>query len=179
MIKTTLLLCSLLLLTLTACTDSSQEANKNTQRNPATLTDAYLPDFSFKDLDDQSHNLKDYKGKVVAINFWATWCPPCVKEMPLFVEFQEDYGQQGVQFIGLAIDEPGLVRDFAEVYDINFPINAGHVSSMKLAKSLGNRFDTLPFTAVFDRQGKLSYVHAGAFDEALLNEKIVPLLKEK
>ena len=68
-----------------------------------------LPAFSFNDLDGASRSSDEWKGKILVINFWATWCPPCREEMPLFTEIQEKYDAQGVQFIGIAIDDPELV----------------------------------------------------------------------
>ena len=120
-----------------------------------------LPAFAFPDLDERQRQSGEWAGKILVINFWATWCPPCREEMPLLVDIQKAYEQKGVQVIGIAIDDPGMVRDFADVYGINFPVLIGSTDAIKLANRLGNRFDSLPFTAIFDGAGETVYVQAG------------------
>ncbi len=135
-----------------------------------------LPVFTFNDLEGNSRSSTEWKSKVLVVNFWATWCPPCREEMPLFNEMQEKYGSRGVQFVGIAIDDPEMVRDFSAVYAINFPILTGGVDAIKLANSLGNRFDSLPFTAIFDREGNGRYHQAGEIKRKTLERELPPLL---
>jgi len=137
-----------------------------------------LPEFSFPDVAGNSRSSNEWKDKILVVNFWATWCPPCREEMPLFVELQKQYAKQGVQFVSIAIDEPGLVRDFYDVYGINFPTMIGGADAIKLANTLGNRFDSLPFTAIFDRSGKSHYVQAGQVTKELLNAEFKKLLQD-
>jgi peroxiredoxin len=89
---------------------------------------------------------------------------------------QERYRDKGLQFIGIAIDDPEMVQDFHDVYGINFPTLIGGMEAVKLANTLGNRFDSLPFTAVFDRKGKTRYIQAGEITDEILEDKILPLL---
>jgi thiol-disulfide isomerase/thioredoxin len=137
-----------------------------------------LPDFSFPDIDGVSRHNKEWKGNVLIVNFWATWCPPCREEMPLFVELQNRYGEKKVQFVAIAIDEPNLVRDFHDVYGLNFPTLIGGVEAIKLANTLGNRFDSLPFTAIFDPNGKSHFIQAGQVTKKTLLKEIETLLKD-
>ena len=135
-----------------------------------------LPAFDFVDLDGQQRRSGEWAGKILVINFWATWCPPCREEMPLLVDIQKAYESRGVQVIGIAVDDPGMVRDFADVYAINFPILIGSTDAIKLANRLGNRFDSLPFTAVFDTTGETVYVQAGRLTRARLEGVLDDLL---
>lgn len=137
-----------------------------------------LPEFSFTDVDGNTRNSTEWQGKILVINFWATWCPPCREEMPLFVSLQKRYAAQGVQFIAIAIDEPGLVRDFYDVYSINFPTMIGGADAIKLANTLGNKFDSLPFTAIFDRKVNSHYIQAGQVTEKILIAEFDKLLHQ-
>ena len=137
-----------------------------------------LPDFSFPDVDGNKRDKSEWNGRVLVLNFWATWCPPCREEMPLFVELQKQYAGENVQFVSIAIDEPNLVRDFYDVYGINFPTLIGGMDAIKLANVLGNRFDSLPFTAIFDRTGKRHYIQAGQIDRETLQQQINTLLSQ-
>ncbi len=135
-----------------------------------------LPDFSLPDLDGNLHSLSEWQGKVLVVNFWATWCPPCKEEMPLFVQTQKKYADTDLQFLGIAIDDPDMVRDFYDIYNLNFPVLTGGPKAIELSNSMGNRFDSLPFTAVFDRTGKARYIQAGQLSERDIAHKIIPLL---
>ncbi len=96
--------------------------------------------------------------------------------MPLFIETQKAYGDKGVQFVGIAIDDPHMVQDFVDVFDISFPILIGNADAIKLSNRMGNRFDSLPFTAIFDQSGKTRYVQAGEMTQDQLNKQLIPLL---
>lgn len=135
-----------------------------------------LPAFSFSDLEGNQRASREWDNKILVINYWATWCAPCRREMPLFIETQNKLADKGVQFVGIAIDEPNLIQDFADVYDINFPTLLGDTKAMELSSVMGNRFQSLPFTAIYDRQGKTQFVHAGEVTEEMLNKVLIPLL---
>lgn len=149
------------------------------QNNAVNLTSPgleQLPEFSFPDVDGNLRNSREWDGSVLIVNFWATWCPPCREEMPLFVETQKRLAGKGVQFVAIAIDDEDLVRDFYDVYAINFPTLLGGMEAVKLANSLGNRFDSLPFTAIFDRSGKSRYIQAGEVKRARLEAELNKIL---
>lgn len=132
-----------------------------------------LPDFSYPDIDGQQRHSSEFADKVVVLNFWATWCPPCRKETPEFVELQTEFGDQ-VQFVGIAIDDAEPVREFADTYAMNYPVLLGDVHAVAMSRRLGNRYEGLPFTVVTGRDGSVVMRHAGGIDRARLE----PVLRE-
>jgi thiol-disulfide isomerase/thioredoxin len=135
-----------------------------------------LSPFSFTDLESEQRNSEEWQGKVLLINFWATWCPPCREEMPHFIEFQQRYREQGLQVVAIAIDNPDQVREFAPQFDFNFPILLGDTEAMDLSRAWGNRRLGLPFTAIFDREGVLRYAQGGLMTRPILEQQLKPLL---
>lgn len=134
-----------------------------------------LPDFSYPDLQGNSRSSQEWNDKIVVLNFWASWCPPCRKETPAFIEVQSSYPQQ-VQFVGIAIDDKEPVQNFADTYGINYPTLLGDMSAVEISRQLGNRFSGLPFTAIFDQNGKLVYHQTGEVKKAELTQQINALL---
>jgi peroxiredoxin len=132
---------------------------------PDPLTTALLgqvrPDFSMRDLDGATHDVKEWDGKVLVINFWATWCPPCRKEIPAFIQLQEKYGEGGLQFVGIAIEGADSVKEFASKLGINYPLLAGEREGMEVSRSYGNDIGALPYTVIIRRDGKIAYVQRG------------------
>ena len=135
-----------------------------------------LPAFAYPDLEGVSRSSEEWLGQVLVLNFWATWCPPCRREMPHFIEFQQRHGEQGLQFVGIAIDSEQDVADFADGIGVNYPILLGETDAIALSQALGNRFSGLPFSAIFDRSGKLVHTRAGELTQADLEQHAVPLL---
>lgn len=136
-----------------------------------------LPEFTLTDLEGQPQHSSRWAGKVLVLNFWATWCPPCRKEMPGFIELQNEFGEKGIQFVGIAIDNPDSVREFVGSNPINYPILIGDEKAINLSKALGNRFQGLPFSAIFDRTGKVVYTHAGELKQDTIREHTSSLLQ--
>lgn len=130
----------------------------------------------FPDPDGRVHRLEEWKGKVLIVNFWATWCPPCLEEMPEFVKIQSELGESGLQFLGVAIDDPNAVKDFLASTPINYPILMGDDGGEAWAAQLGNRMNVLPFSAVFDRTGKLAHIQPGPFRREEVVKVVSPLL---
>lgn len=151
---------------------------ERTQRliaNPAAMREA--PDFRLIDLDGETRSLGDWQDKVIVINFWATWCPPCVKEVPLFVEWQQQYGANGLQFVGIALDQTDPVRDFAADFEVNYPILLGEHEGIELSQQYGNRLGVLPFSAVVNPAGQIVWSHLGELTEQHFKASILPLLQ--
>ncbi len=95
------------------------------------------------------------RGRPLVLNFWATWCPPCVKEMPQFDRFATDFASQGVQVVGLAIDGPTPVREFLTKVPVSYAIGLAGLNGTELGRQLGNERGALPFTVLFDAQGQV------------------------
>jgi thiol-disulfide isomerase/thioredoxin len=113
--------------------------------------------------------MAERRGKPLLLNFWATWCPPCVKEMPALDRFQRRFGGQGWQVVGLAIDGPTPVREYLRRVKVGFAIGLAGLEGTDLSRRLGNTQGALPFTAVFDARGRLVQRKLGeTSDEELL-----------
>jgi len=164
-------LLALLLLLLAGC---EQEPAKGPQLTGGA--EATLPAFQFPDLEGKIRHSSDWQGKVLVVNYWATWCPPCRKEMPLFIETQKRLQEQGLQFVAIAVDDPHLVQDFVDVFGVNFPVLIGDAEAVRLSTRMGNRFESLPFTAIFDREGNTRYIQAGEVTAEILERELEPLL---
>ena len=137
----------------------------------SALAAAKLPD-----LTGTLQPLGQWRGKVVVVNFWATWCAPCREEIPLFVKLQNKYGERGLQFVGIAIDQPDKVRPYAAELGMNFPILIGGVDALDLTRALGNRAGVLPFTVVIARDGAIVSSEVGVAKEARLEPLLSSLL---
>ena len=132
------------------------------------------PQFKLRDINGRTVRLSDYRGKVVLINFWATWCPPCRAEMPDLVQLQRDYAKQGLQIIGITYppETKTRVRRFARSLKVNYPIILG-TSEIKARYSSE---ETLPLTVVINRDGAISDIISGILLPEEFDEKIKPLL---
>jgi thiol-disulfide isomerase/thioredoxin len=127
------------------------------------------------DTTGDSQPLEQWRGRVLVVNFWATWCAPCREEIPGFVRLQERHGRQGLQFVGIAIDQPGKVADFAREFGINYPLLIGGTESLDLLRQAGNRQAVLPYTVVIDRQGRVASRQPGGLKEDRLEALVKPL----
>lgn len=105
--------------------------------------------------------LKQWRGKILVVNFWATWCEPCREEMPEFARAQSELGPRGVQFVGIAVDQADKVGRFAKEINLNYPALVGGYEAMELSRSVGNELVALPFTIVIDRNGRIADTHLG------------------
>lgn len=128
------------------------------------------PDFALKDVNGKIVHLSDFKGKVVVLNFWATWCPPCRREIPDFNEMQQKYGAQGVQFLGIALDDEGLskVKPYLAANPIGYPIL---LPDANVVKSYGD-MSAIPVTYIIDRQGAIRTSYIGARQKPVLEDMI-------
>jgi thiol-disulfide isomerase/thioredoxin len=125
-------------------------------QDAATLLALKLPDAGGKE-----ESLEQWRGKLLVVNFWATWCAPCREEMPEFVRFQEEFGAKGLQFVGIAVDDADKVRQFTTEIRLNYPALIGGYGAMELSRTLGNRVMALPFTIVVGRDGKVAHTQLG------------------
>jgi thiol-disulfide isomerase/thioredoxin len=143
---------------------------------PVAEVPEQLPSFILKDIEGKTRNSSDWNGKILIVNYWATWCPPCREEMPALIELQNKYGPQGIQVIGIAVDNLDDVREFMNSYGVNFPVVVGGDDAIELGRRMGNRIAALPYTAIFDRSGKTLYAQPGKITLESLEQVVKPNL---
>jgi cytochrome c biogenesis protein CcmG/thiol:disulfide interchange protein DsbE len=138
--------------------------------------DSTAAGFSLPDIDGKPLSLASSSGKVVLLNFWATWCTPCRGEIPQFIDYQNHYGPQGLQLIGISMDDDTApVREFYKQFKMNYPVAVG---SAALAESYGGVLG-LPVTFLIGRDGRIAAKYVGAADMPTLQQKIESLLNAK
>ncbi|MBK7792302.1 MAG: TlpA family protein disulfide reductase [Betaproteobacteria bacterium] len=140
-------------------------------RDASALLAIALPD-----ADGREQALGQWKGKVLVVNFWATWCAPCREEMPEFIRAQGELGDRGLQFVGIAVDQADKVRQFAGEIGLNYPALIGGYGAMELSKSLGNQLMALPFTVIIGRDGTVAHTQLGPLRDAQLRSIVGQLL---
>jgi thiol-disulfide isomerase/thioredoxin len=146
---------------------------------PAPLPEAAGPALlqaTLPDLAGAPQRLEQWKGKVIVINFWATWCAPCRDEIPALIKAQEQMGARGLQVVGIAIDQLDKVKPYAAEMGINYPILIGELEAIDLARQAGNELGALPFTVVLDRAGNAVRSELGRVTERKLDVLVGPLL---
>ena len=136
------------------------------------------PDFVLPDLNGKERDIAEWGGKILIVNFWATWCPPCRREVPMFVKLQKKYGSQGVQFIGVAVDHAEAVKAFAKAHGINYPLLHGIQRAMDVSTQYGDTAGTLPYTVVIDRKGDIRRVFPRVAQRKILEGEIENLLQQ-
>ena len=138
------------------------------------LTAMRLPD-----LEGALQSIDQWRGRVVVVNFWATWCAPCREEIPIFVKLQDKYRDRGLQFVGIAVDQPEKVRPYAAEMGMNFPILIGGAGVLDVTRALGNRAGVLPYTVVLSRDGTVAARRIGVFPEDALERLLPGLLQAR
>lgn len=141
--------------------------------NSAERAGAPAADFALKDVQGRTVHLSDFKGKVVLLNFWATWCQPCVKEIPELNAIQKQYAAQGLQCLGIALDEEGLarVKPFLVTNEVDYPV----LISQKTPEGYGE-LTSIPQSFIIDRQGNIQQHFTGARQPSVLEGMLKPLL---
>jgi thiol-disulfide isomerase/thioredoxin len=137
----------------------------------AALMAVELPDAA-----GQVQRLDQWRGRVLVVNFWATWCVPCREEMPQFIRAQATDGDKGLQFVGIAVDSADKVQKFTKDIGLNYPTLVGGLGAIELSRDLGNKLMALPFTIVLDRAGRVVHTQLGQLKPEKLHEIVDPLL---
>jgi len=130
------------------------------------------PHFSLPDIQGKMRHIDEWNGKLLVINFWATWCEPCKKEMPMFNRLQSLYGDDGVQFIGVAVDNQQAVNEFMQQIPIEFPVLIGDLTAVQLVQTYGNQAGVLPYTIFVDKNGKIFAAAQGGLTRSYASRTI-------
>jgi thiol-disulfide isomerase/thioredoxin len=140
------------------------EPQKLTSGQTDALQDIFWA-MSFDTPDGQPQAMSSFRGKPLLLNFWATWCPPCVEELPLLDAFYQAQKAKGWQVLGLAVDQPSAVRKWLQAKPLSFAVGMAGLNGTDLSKSLGNLAGSLPFTVVFGASGALLHRKTGKVSE--------------
>ncbi|MEJ2455823.1 MAG: TlpA disulfide reductase family protein [Candidatus Thiodiazotropha sp.] len=137
-----------------------------------------IPDTQYPDLSGTPQNLQQWKGKVLLLNFWASWCSPCLAEIGHLTEYQDKFGAQGLQVVGLGLDDPRKLKNVQRSLRINYPVLAAKAKeSRSILKAWGNKTGLIPYTVIFDKQGEIVRAHRGILDDQLFDQLVKPLLE--
>ncbi len=159
-------------------TNFSSSLNAETRNKGKAISNAWeLPPLILNDLEGKKHNLYDWHGKIIMLNFWATWCGPCQVEIPDFIEYQKRYADQGLQIIGVGLDEVRKLRNYVRTVGINYPVlQADPELQYSLLKQWGNSFGVLPFTVIIAKDGHFVFMQQGVFSQETFDARVKPLL---
>jgi len=144
--------------------------HQNSLSSPTTKVEA--PQFTLTDIEGHSLALSQYRGKVVILDFWTPWCPPCRREIPDFISLQKQYGAQGLQIIGIGLDQPNNVASFVQQHGINYPVAVGDNAISNLYGGVSG----IPTTFIIDKQGNIKNKFEGITSEIDFEEEIKKLL---
>lgn len=136
-----------------------------------------LPAATLPGLDGEAQPLSQWHGRLVLLNFWASWCAPCVEEMPLLDRFQQRHGTRGLQVVGIASDATGPTQAFLAEHPVRYPILVDDPEQGDLSRELGNRHGVLPYSLLVGRDGRILARHAGNFSEDSLERWVLPHLR--
>jgi peroxiredoxin len=130
---------------------------------------------SMKDTHGQLQHLSQWKNKTLIVNFWATWCAPCVQEMPELSSLQSEIASRNIQIIGIGIDSAGNIAEFSTKYKITYPLYVGGLDASELSRQLGNQAGGLPFTLLVDREGRVKKTYLGRLKIGELRKDLASL----
>ncbi|MEA3411229.1 MAG: TlpA disulfide reductase family protein [Pseudomonadota bacterium] len=134
------------------------------------------PTFTLPDLDGKPVSISRWDGSVVLINFWATWCPPCRREIPEFQQVRDRYSGRGFEIVGVAIDNRDSVVEFLEEIGVRYPQLLGEREAIGISREYGNRYGALPYSVLVGRDGKVEFVRPGELSGETLDAEVVKLL---
>ena len=152
------------------------EAPAPTTPEPRQLEVVTHPAFTLPDMEGTDREFAEWDGSHRLINFWATWCAPCRREIPLLKAFQDEHGENGFQVLGIAVDYPEEVNKYAETAEFNYPVLVGQQEAMAVAESSGIEFIGMPFTMFVTRDGEYVGAYIGELHQSHLDD-IVNILQ--
>jgi len=144
-------------------------------RMPATSAVTELWQHDFPDTNGREQALSQWRGQIVVLNFWASWCSPCREEIPDFIALRAQYRPRNVEFVGIAIDNTANVTQFLQRLPVNYPILIGEGAAHHLSRRLGNSSGALPYTVVLDRDGRVALRHLGRLPRATLEKTLLEI----
>lgn len=148
---------------------------RNLNTDYSTLSSQALFASQLKSEYGVKQDLSQYKGKIIVVNFWATWCPPCREEMPELSALHSEYKNKNVLVLGIAVDDPVLVKKFSQESPVSYPLFAAEYEGMELAGGLGNDKDILPYTVIINADGAVVETYFGRINKTLLESALRPL----
>lgn len=131
---------------------------------------------SLPDIEGNTQSFSQWRGNVLLVNFWATWCAPCREEIPEFMETQDKFREQGLVVVGIAIDQKERVDAFSKEFAINYPVVVGDLDAFSLAEAMGNPQGALPYTVMINRAGEIVDTHLGRIHMDKVEKVLKPLL---
>ena len=143
-------------------------------RAATSLLGQPVPAISLPDLDGKLHRLSDYHGRRVVLNFWASWCAPCIKEMPALDQVQRKFGERAPIVVGIAMDAPSHVRTFLRAHPVTYPILIGQMTAPDTSLQLGDVNQVLPYSVLIGADGRILATHAGVLDGSRLDQWMKP-----
>lgn len=150
-------------------------SGETVEGNESNTSTAELFAMSLPDENGQQQAISQWQGKIIVLNFWATWCPPCREEMPELSALNTEWQDKNVVVLGIALDEIGLIKEFDEANDISYPLLAAEENGANLAFKLGNDKSALPYTVIIKADGTITKTYFGRISKALLEETLVKL----
>lgn len=142
--------------------------------SPDELLGRQRPEFSLPDLTGRPRSVTEWDGRVLLINFWATWCAPCREEIPAFIKVRRQFQDRGFEILGIAIDHPEYVTEYARDLGITYPLLYGEEEAVAVGSLYGNRQGTLPYSVFLDTQGRIRHIH----NRGVLTEfELIPIVE--
>ena len=161
---------------LSSCSDSASEDTQSINKHDLAQVGDYRPAFSHGTTTGSTDNIDHYAGKVVLLNFWATWCIPCREEMPMLQALQGQYGDRGFQVIGIALDDVERVSSFISELGIEYPNMVGAAEVALTGVVYGNSSGTLPYSVLIDRDGIIRWRIHGEIKRDTFSQRLEQLL---
>ncbi|HWU75397.1 MAG TPA: TlpA disulfide reductase family protein [Rhodanobacter sp.] len=147
-----------------------QDRGQQVAKADASVIGRHLPALILNDLDGLPHRLNDYRGRRVLLNFWASWCGPCLQEMPALQRAQEKFGDHGVIVVGIGMDSADRVRAFLAEHPVSYPILLGDMRSPSTTRTLGDTSEMLPYSILIDSDGRIIDTHIGILSNRQLGQ---------
>lgn len=159
--------------------DAAAQSSRVAQKaGPQTPNAWEMPGFQLDGLDGRRHRLDEWRGRVILLNFWASWCAPCQYEIRELIGYQSRLGDRGLQILGMGVDEARKLGNVARTLGINYPVLiADPEGSGRLMRQWGNRTGVVPYNVVIAPDGRIVYIRRGPLDRQAFETQVVPLLK--